>query len=221
MEKPTETLLILKGLLGNQENPLFLPTLQHPNTAWTLVGLFSSLSVLFLGHFFIFYSLFFFFFYMEKKKSDTDSFILKSGEFVKVRPLMCPLTVFLEHKSQTSNCSPSRSPPPPPDPHPTASQPWPEISRKLKNRVLSSPARITFCQTSPPHCPPRGIKQPAPPLSPPHHHHIQTPPPPTVTQFGGDEVRTIVSTTGREARCSSSLALLAFRRCSHLVKHTH
>lgn len=68
---------LLKGLLGNQENPLFLPTLQHPNTAWTLVGLFSSLSVLFLGHFFIFYSLFFFFLH-GKKKSDTDSFILKS-----------------------------------------------------------------------------------------------------------------------------------------------
>lgn len=87
--------------------------------------------------------------------------------------------------------------------------------------VLSSPARITFCQTSPPpHRPPRGIKHtpPPPPPHPPHHQHIQTPPP-TVTQFGGDEARTIVSTTGRRGKML--FLLLAFRRSSHTRLSTH
>lgn len=67
-----------------------------------------------------------------------------------------------------------------------------------------------------------GVLSTPPPQSP-HHHHMQTPPPPTMTQFGGDDgvSEDHCEYHGREARCSSSLAPLAFRRSSHLVKHTH
>lgn len=139
---------------------------------------------------------------------------------MKVHPLMCPLTVFLEHKSQTSNCSP----PPTPTPHPRCFPPMAGGLRKvLALRIflpyfplpLVSPSvRHPLLPTVLPgvlNTPPRPL------LTPPSSAHTNTPP--TVTQFGGDEARTIVSTTGRRGKML--FLLLAFRRSSHTRLSTH